>query len=390
MTVDKTQTIRIDIPPEIREEMRLGKFSARAKPLPVRGPAPPIPDSVRQAAKSVGGTDFQQLFQSVYDGALIAEMDGRIVDANSRACDFLQYPQSEIRKLTLTDIVSGSTPSTIESLRASLEKKRFVLIQAHCSRMDRSIFPSEIAVNILTVHARPYLCLFIRDVSQRRAAEEMLQAVHSAVQNSSTGIAIADASGVVTYLNIATARLWGFDRTRDIMGKNLRDLFSDPTLADAIMETTTNGQTHTSEIVLSVPGQRPFYVQVMAAANKDSDGHFAGVVLSFLDISDRRRAEEAELQAERQRTMVESLGAACHHLGQPATILLTSLELMTRGGTDHPANRELLSSSMEAAESLRTILHKLNEMTEYKTTSYVSEPGDEAGGARILAIRDGI
>ena len=30
----------------------------------------------------VGGADFQQLFQSVYDGAVIAETNGDIIDSN--------------------------------------------------------------------------------------------------------------------------------------------------------------------------------------------------------------------------------------------------------------------------------------------------------------------
>ena len=172
------------------------------------------------------------------------------------------------------------------------------------------------------------------------------------------------------------------------MGRQIQTLLPDPAQGNALLETVLGGGQYTAEFILhNTEGHQPIHVRVMAAGNRDEDDHPVGLVLSFLDISDRRRAEEAERQAERQRVMVESLGTACHHLGQPATIILTSLELMNRSGTDRSTSQELLQSSMEAAESLRKMLHDLNEIAEYKTTSYMSEQGDSnEPEARILVV----
>jgi DNA-binding NtrC family response regulator len=43
-----------------------------------------------------------------------------------------------------------------------------------------------------------------------------------------------------------------------------------------------------------------------------------------------RRQQDELLESERHRVMIESLGAACHHMGQPATVILAYLELMRR------------------------------------------------------------
>ena len=71
--------------------------------------------------------------------------------------------------------------------------------------------------------------------------------------------------------------------------------------------------------------------------------------------------------------MMESLGTVCHHMGQPATVLLASLDVMNKmtTGEGNPAYKELLDSSMEAAESLRDMLHELNSLAEYKTKPYL-------------------
>ena len=57
-----------------------------------------------------------------------------------------------------------------------------------------------------------------------------------------------------------------------------------------------------------------FDVQVSATCNTNSEGQQVGIVLSFQDISDRIRADDAEREAEKRQVMLESFGAACHHL----------------------------------------------------------------------------
>jgi len=51
------------------------------------------------------------------------------------------------------------------------------------------------------------------------------------------------------------------------------------------------------------------------------------------------RQREELIEAERQRVMFESIGAACHHLGQPVTVLSTYLQLMQRKEKD-PSQRQ--------------------------------------------------
>ena len=192
-------------------------------------------------------------------------------------------------------------------------------------------------------------------------------------------------------MNNAAARLWGRDRREELIGKEVRSLFPEPADAAAMIKAVSEGSSWTGEITVTRPDGNPISLQVVAAANRNTEDELSGMVLSFLDIGDRRRAEQAERQAERQRVMVESLGAACHHLGQPATVLLASLELMTRlPSQDRAVTEELLASSMEAAESLREMLHELNDMTEseYRTTAYL-ESGMKSGSdaPRILDLR---
>lgn len=80
--------------------------------------------------------------------------------------------------------------------------------------------------------------------------------------------------------------------------------------------------------------------------------------------------------AERQRVMLESLGAACHHIGQPTTVLslyLTRLRDQLGGKIDSGE----LEACLNAVESISMILKKLMHVSEYRTVPYATFHDDE-------------
>ena len=86
------------------------------------------------------------------------------------------------------------------------------------------------------------------------------------------------------------------------------------------------------------------------------------------------------LDAERQRVMMESVGAACHHFAQPLTTMLSNLEMLARdGGINEPEKSRMLQQCLQAAEMMKMILNKFLHVNEYRTRPYL-------GDAKILDI----
>lgn len=377
--------MRIDLIPEITAEAEKGQ----KKHLII---APPTRKHKRidlgTAKEQTTRSPYDELLQSIYDAALISDIHGKITDVNVRAMDFFMYERQELTGLMIYDVISGANESLIQTLLENLMNERFTLIQAYCVRKDGSFFPAEIAVNELRLGGT-HLCFFIRDVTLRRQSDEMLRTEHNAIQNSSNGIAIANLNGELEYVNPAVVRLWGYDNDAELVGKDVCGLCSNMEgfrqMITSVMETQ---QSWNGEMGGKKKNGDEFDVQVSAVCNRDSDGATVGVVLSLTDISDRKRAEEATREAERHKVMLESLGAACHHLGQPATVLLANLGIMQKKleGANGDV-KELLDASLEAAESLGQILHKLNTVNEYKTTRYLDRAeGADSAENRILEI----
>lgn len=372
--------MRIDLIPDVPTEPETGKKKRVVIAKPVRRGGP-------RSGREQQYSYYDELLQNVYDAAVITDRDGRIVDVNVRAVDFLLYSRRQLCSLSIVDIISGADSSLVKTLWKNLEEERFTLIQAYCRRQDGSFFPAEIAVNKLHLEAM-HLCFFVRDITLRRQSEEMLITEHNALQNSGSGIAVVDLGSTIEYVNPSMARMWGYESGDEAVGREIGSLFSDRQDAqewvDAVMG---KHRMWTGEMEARRKDGSSFHVQISAACNRNADGEPVGMVLSFVDISDRKRAEDAERELERRRVMLASLGAACHHLGQPSTILLANLGLMKEKlDMSDPTIRELIDSSISAVERLGKILHKLHCVNEFKTTEYIGKTSADGEDTRILEI----
>jgi len=133
-----------------------------------------------------GHSAFDELFQSVYDAAVLCTLSGQIVNCNARAQDFFQYPKPAFCSMSIVSVVHGMEPALIRNICENLTVKRFTLIEAHCRRADGTYFPSEIAVNRLHLPSEQRLCFFIRDITLRRQAELEIKEKNRQVQEYAT------------------------------------------------------------------------------------------------------------------------------------------------------------------------------------------------------------
>lgn len=101
----------------------------------------------------------------------------------------------------------------------------------------------------------------------------------------------------------------------------------------------------------------------------------------------RSKVEEQHrslLQAERHRTMIQSLGAACHHLGQPVTSLRMRLYLMKQSEESTDEDRKWVSECEQDLNKIDEIIEKLRTVTRFQTEPYIGELDE--GVTEILAI----
>lgn len=94
-----------------------------------------------------------------------------------------------------------------------------------------------------------------------------------------------------------------------------------------------------------------------------------------------RRLAIAEMQVERSKVVMESLAGFCHALGQPATVLLSSIELLKMPETDDETRATVLDMCYDAVIEIRSLLAEMKQKREYVAEAYLA--GKESAGKMI-------
>lgn len=85
-----------------------------------------------------------------------------------------------------------------------------------------------------------------------------------------------------------------------------------------------------------------------------------------------KKQHDLELETERQRVMVESIGTMCHHLGQPASTL--SMGLYRLKNNPEPAEvPSIVAGCEESFNAMSETLDKLRSISHYCTETYLSK-----------------
>lgn len=372
MRGSKSQTVEIDIRPlsslRRKPSVKLGKGQAR------ESVKPDYFDSV----------DFRFMFEHAYDAILMADFDGYILATNVRAVNFFGYERREFPGMDIRALVPGLTDELIRKIKEGGEGGRFMRIQAFAVHKGGEDYS---AVEIIPLGNREdkasYICYLIRDIQSRYIAEENLHSTYHAMDNTDSGIGIANMEGVLIYANRRMVELLGNGEREAVIDHRLERWFDLKTVVNPMLAHVRKGEDWFGEQCV-VSKDKSTWLYLSAVPNVNRDDELMGLVLSIRDMADERRADIAEYQAERNRIMMESLAGVCHAIGQPATVLLTSLELLKLSGLEDKENAaQMMEMCYEAVIQIRDLLYKMNAKRLYAAEPYLSAASNSSGSEMI-------
>jgi PAS domain S-box-containing protein len=367
-----TTTTRIDILPDVDpvgqvKEAANDSYTVETKP----------------DHQALGGPDFQSLLQNIYDGTVITDIFGNIVEINQRTCSFLMCTPSDIIGSNIVSLLYASDLSLIKSIRNGLKDNKFILIQAACVRNDGTMFPAEISVNKLTLDDTVYFCFFIRNISVRRAAEDHLRTGNAAIQNAATGIAVVDLEGSTTYTNAALVKLLGMYDESHMLGRNIREFICDDITADSIEKAILDGLIWQGDLTIKTANGDTLYVQTSVAPNLDSDGNIIGMVLSLLDITNMKIAttqlEVTMLELQRSNKDLEQFAyAVSHDLQAPLRRISMFADIIkSKADSDLPAEiTDILDRMQNSAGRMSDLIRGLLKYSKVTTQKNCFESVD--------------
>ena len=304
--------------------------------------------------------DYRHFFDSLYDSVLVTDGRGVVTFANGRARELFGYPTAESPKgEDLRQLVGGVTDSFLQTAGQTVALGRHLRVEAFIYRRDGQMAPVEMIIGSARPGASDALLFLLRDIQARYHAQKVLQSAYHAMDSTDSGIALADLEGRVTYANRAFNARFGGGSEEGCVGKPLTTWFSETDVVAPARERVLAGERWSGEA--RPEGQPDFVAQLSFVPDIDGDGVLQAMIVSVTDATLRLRAELAEFQLERDRAMMESLSEACHAIGQPATVLLTSIEMLRDApDMDMDTRKAIYDMCYSAMMELRQHLQEMN------------------------------
>lgn len=261
---------------------------------------------------------YRTLFESSYDGILLLDGD-KIIDCNPEALKMFRCRRRDILGKTPYDIFSPPFQSENKSskdlaqhfIRSALEGKpqRFEWIH---SRYDGTLFNAEISLNSFELKHKPYLLATVRDVSERKKAEEELRQseakFRTLFEQSRDTIYISSKEGKINSINQAGLDLFGYNR-EEIRQINIIDTYVNPAEYQAFMEKIdTQGYVKDFDVRLKRKDSTVIDCLITAVPRYDENGQIIEYQGIIHDITKRKVTENALKDSEAKfRSLAENI-----------------------------------------------------------------------------------
>jgi two-component system, cell cycle sensor histidine kinase and response regulator CckA len=198
-----------------------------------------------------------------------------------------------------------------------------------------------------------------QDVTHRRLAEERLRVLDTVLSTSAQAIAIADPRGRLTFANAAVQLLWGYPDQEGLIGRSLFDLWKIPDEPAVALAHLREKGIQKVEIPATRVDGSGFYLGLTAEAVCDAHGALTQVLVTFSDITDRKRLEGQLLQAQKMESIGRLAGGIAHDFNNLLTVISAGLDLgMAPLEPEHPSRARLIDVA-DAAQSAAALTRHL-------------------------------
>lgn len=267
----------------------------------------------KRQEQSIAGSEanYRNLFNSSTDGILILDRDGNIIDANRTAYERLGYSREEFLRLNIAKLDHPSFAPRVPQRIRQIKEYGVAVFESGHLRKDGSLMPVEVNSRLLDYKGKQVFFSVIRDITERKKAEEAKDGLLKAISAATEGIAITDAKDRFIYVNEAHARIYGYSRD-ELIGKSWRDTVSKD--LEVLVERDFAKTLH-NKVVGIWSGESPALrkdgtvlpTEVTATARWDENGNYLGHICIVRDVTERKRAaEELREKEEKYRLLFEA------------------------------------------------------------------------------------
>ncbi len=224
-------------------------------------------------------------------------MTKRILETNIAFQKTFGYTPEELAQKTLYDLIPHDREGVDRNVECALEQRHVLVGERQYWHKDGSLVDVEVSGSAISYGGKEVVCSVVRDVTERKRAEEALQENHNILRGVTEGITdaifVKNREGRYLMVNSACADLFGMP-VKELLGRHYSELFASGEarrIEEDDRRVMAAGETRTYEETLTFAGRERTYLTTRGV-HRDHRGNVAGVFGVARDITERKRAEE--------------------------------------------------------------------------------------------------
>jgi PAS domain S-box-containing protein len=181
-----------------------------------------------------------------------------------------------------------------QNIDAAMERGSHFFEWTH-KKFSGEEFFATVTLTRMICWGQPLLQATVRDITERKQAEQQTRLQTAALESAANGIAIADQEGRILWVNPAFTRLTGYP-AGEVLGQTMRILKSGEQSADFyrnLWQTILSGEVWQGELINRRKDGTLYTDETTITPVRDANGTLTHFVAIKQDITGRRRAERA-------------------------------------------------------------------------------------------------
>ncbi|HEU0199636.1 MAG TPA: PAS domain S-box protein [Burkholderiaceae bacterium] len=296
---------------------------------------------------------FRTFVDHARDGFFLMDEQVTVVDVNQQACESLGYSREELIGMQPRDFDAGLDATSIARLAQRAGAGETLTFETLHRRKDGTVFPVEIRSHAFEQGGRQFYLALVRDISERKRAEEELQATEARFRTfaefAADAFMLHREDGTVIDVNRQACEALGYTRD-ELIGMTPADFDADldPEAVRRVAARVGEGETITIETHHRRKDGTVFPVEVRGRQVRHGERWF-GISVSR-DITERKRSEEEReklrrLEADLARmnrvtTMGELTASIAHEVNQPLAAMVANAAACERWLSAKPPEKQ--------------------------------------------------